>query len=571
MRDNIIIHLFWLMLIISCCYFYPAHAQTTYTKYKIVFTDKNNSPYSISDPQAYLSQRAINRRIRQGISIDSSDLPVNPAYLDSLTAAGNVHILYTSKWLNLAVIQTTDTAALRKINSFPFVKKEDSVALRLANNTVTQKIDKFTAEDSLIQLSADSRTADLSYGYAYNQINLHNGEFLHNLGYEGNGMLIGMLDAGFVNVNTNPAFANAFNNNQIMGTRNFVYGGTNVYGYDDHGAYCLSTILSDLPGEMIGTAPAADFWLMITEDVTSEQPIEMDNWVAGAELADSAGCDIITSSLGYSQFDNPVFNYTYADMNGITTDVAIGADMAVKKGMIVVNAAGNEGTSSWKYIISPADGINVLAVGAVDTTGQVAPFSSYGPSSDGRVKPDVAATGWNTVVMDTNGQPAVGSGTSFACPIIAGLTSCLWQAFPEMTNYQVIRAIDESSSHYQAPDDRTGYGIPDFEKAYDILQQEKDSLLIANEQTALQQNTAIVFPNPFQSEITILFKAPTNGNMQIRLINTSGQVLYTDHLSIQKDNYYSEVINELSSLAAGTYFLQLICNGYHHAFKIIKS
>ncbi|MHB1921201.1 MAG: S8 family serine peptidase [Chitinophagaceae bacterium] len=549
----------------------PGSAQTLYTRYKILFTDKNGTPFTLQDPTPYLSPRAIQRRIREHIVLDSTDLPVVPRYLDSLRDAGAVKILYVSKWLNLAVIQTSDQQALAKIAAFPFVKKSDSVALRMALSPFREDTLKFGGEDSLNPNPGGwLRTGSNPYGNSYAQIHLHQGDYLQQLGYRGQGMVVAMLDAGFQQVDVNRAFDSLRNDHRILGTWNFVYDTSYVYGYHFHGANCLSIMAANLPEEMVGSAPKASYLLLITEDVRSEQPIEEDNWVAGAEFADSAGADVISSSLGYNLFDNPVFNHSYADMNGKTTDITRGADLAVQKGMIVVNAAGNEGTSPWRYIIAPADGIGVLAIGAVNTNGQVAPFSSYGPSSDGRIKPDLASVGWNTSLVDITGQVTTGNGTSYACPNLAGLIACLWQAFPEMDNLQIIRAVEESADHYQNPDDRVGYGLPNFRVAYDSLKNIENALGAIQSSALLQGAQARVFPNPFHSLIHVIFHAKQDGKMNLRLLDAMGKTEVSQQIPVQGGEYHLVDWGNLSNLSQGIYFLQLVNGSFHQTFTLIK-
>jgi hypothetical protein len=301
------------------------------------------------------------------------------------------------------------------------------------------------------------------------EINLHKGQFLHNIGLRGQGMAIAILDGGFFNYTTLDAMDSIILNNQVLDTWDFYSQNATVSDDHPHGMQCLSTIAANIPGLFIGKAPKANFMLYRTEDASSEYPIEEFNMVCGMERADSAGADVISASLGYSEFDDASFNHTYAQMNGNTTIAAIGADLAAKKGILFVNAAGNEGGSAWHYIMTPADGDSVLAIGAVNTSGTVGSFSSYGPSSDGQVKPDVASIGVNAMVQSTSNTVATGSGTSFACPNMAGLSSILWQAFPEVNNMRIARALREAGSISATPDDRIGYGIPDLKVAFGKL------------------------------------------------------------------------------------------------------
>jgi hypothetical protein len=441
-----------------------------FSRYIVRLKDKGTNPFSISNPSAYLTARSIQRRTRYNIAIDSTDLPITPRYIDSIRLAGAVTILNSSKWLNQVAIQTTDAAALAKINSFPFVISTGPIATRDQQNyvPVNKKLDvEFTGIPG--NQTASIITADYyNYGQSYGQVHLHNGEFLHNRGFRGQGMQMAVLDAGFFHYLTLPTFDSVRNNGQILGTWDFVAGNASVDEDNAHGMNCLSTIAANMPGVFMGTAPKTSFYLYRTEDVATEYPIEEQNWVAGMERADSLGIDISSTSLGYRTFDNPIFNYNYAtDLNGNTTLSAKGADMAAKKGILCVIAAGNEGTSTWHFIITPSDADSVMAVGAVNTSGVVGSFSSYGPSSDGQIKPSVAAVGVGAVIANpSTGQPTFGNGTSFACPNMAGLTTCLWQAFPEINNMGIINVIQESATRATNPNDRVGYGIPDMKKAF---------------------------------------------------------------------------------------------------------
>jgi hypothetical protein len=389
--------------------------------------------------------------------------------------AGAVTILNSSKWLNQVAIQTTDAAALNKINAFPFVLSYAPIGalVQPTEIPVNKQLDaagNFASGDPLPQNTINDY---YSYGQSFGQVHLHNGEFLHNRGFRGEGMQMAILDAGFYHYLSLPTFDSIRNNNQVLGTWDFVAREASVDEDHPHGMNCLSTIAANMPGVFMGTGPKISFYLYRTEDAATEYPIEEQNWAAGIEKADSLGADVCSTSLGYFNFDNPAFNHTYADMDGNTTLIAKAADLAAKKGMLIVVAAGNEGVSSWHYITTPADGDSVMAVGAVNTNGVVGSFSSYGPSSDGQVKPSVAAVGVGAVVANTfNGQPTFGNGTSFACPNIAGLSTCLWQAFPEVNNITIINTLQQSATRATNPDTRVGYGIPDMKKAFVMLEKQ---------------------------------------------------------------------------------------------------
>lgn len=441
--------------------------RTEAQRYIVRFKDKSFSAYALSNPSGFLSARAIERRQRFSVALDSTDLPVTTRYLDSLQAIPGVTVLNASKWLNQVSIQVSDPVALTKINSFPFVISSNRIASRTrAEASITDKFKETRTAEPLTETASQKTAADVyNYGNSSAQVRIHNGEFLHNIGLRGQDMIIGMLDAGYRNYTSLTAFDSARTNGQILGTWDFVSKNNIVADDDQHGTQCFSTIAASIPGTFIGTAPKANFYLFRTEDVSSEYPVEEHNWVCGAERIDSAGGDLISSSLGYFQFSEAAFNYTYADMNGNRTMAAVGADLAAKKGLLVINSIGNEGNKAWRYLMTPADGDSVLAVGAVNAAGQVGGFSSYGPSADGRVKPDVASIGVGTIVQNANGVITGGNGTSFSCPNMAGLITCLMQGFPEYNNMKIIAAVRKAGSIASSPNDRIGYGIPDMKKA----------------------------------------------------------------------------------------------------------
>lgn len=441
-----------------------------HSRHIVKFKNKGNASFTLANPLAYLSQRAIDRRLRYSIPIDSTDLPVTPSYINQVRNVPNVTVLNASRWLNSITILTTDPNALATISGFSFVQNVTPIAARYP--LIWRDEDKFLSPEEGPGPGRTNRATANYYNYgntSYNEIHLHNGEFLHNIGLRGQGMQIGMLDNGYFNYTNLKAFDSARINGQVLGTWDFVAREANVANDGSHGMMCWSTIVANIPGQFVGKAPKASFWLFRTEDDASEYPIEEHNWVCGAERADSAGADVISSSLGYYDFDDPAFNYSYSDMNGNTTISAIGADLAAKKGMLVFNSAGNEGNNAWRYIITPADADSVVAVGAVNSSGAVGSFSSYGPSSDGQVKPDVASVGVQALVQTTANTVGSSNGTSFACPNMAGLGTCLWQGFPEFNNMKILKALQLSGSRSTNPDTRIGYGIPNMKTAFGIL------------------------------------------------------------------------------------------------------
>jgi len=461
------IFLFFGLTIVLCF----TELQAQFSRYIVQLKDKGATTHTLADPSPYLSQRAIDRRVRYGILSDSTDLPVPASYILQIQNIPNVTILNVSRWLNAVSIHTTDANAIAAINALPFVQGTSSAAAK-PNNYAQNK---FPSEGTTLAANAaktDKITTDyFNYGSgSLAEIHLHNGEFLHNIGLRGQGMRIAMLDGGFFNYTGLNAFDSANTNAQVLSTWDFVDRNPSVSEDHPHGMQCFSIIAANIPGQFVGKAPKASFYLFRTEDVSTEFPIEEFNWACGAERADSSGSDIISSSLGYGYlFSSPVADYPYSSLNGDITMSARAADLAAKKGLMVFNSAGNSGTDYWRMITTPADGDSVVAVGSVNVSGNVANNSSYGPSADGRIKPDVASVGVNAMVQFTNNTIGTGSGTSFACPNMAGLSTCLWQGFPEYNNMRIVRALKEAGSIYSSPDDRIGYGIPDMKKAFSAL------------------------------------------------------------------------------------------------------
>ena len=453
--------------------FFSAVSNGQFTRYIVRFTNKGGNSFSIANPSAYLSSRALDRRTRYTISIDSSDLPVTASYVNAVKNIPNVTVLNTSKWLNAISIQTTDANAITAIQALPFVLSTAGLAARTNVEIPAEHRDKFQLESIETALPPSTGKLEGTAGDYYDygtaataEIKLHHGEFLHNIGLRGQGMRVAVLDGGFYNYTTLRSFDSINANGQVLNTWDFVAGNASVTEDHQHGMQCLSTIAANIPGQFIGKAPKASFYLFRTEDVNSEYPIEEFNWVCGAERADSAGADIISSSLGYYDFDNAVFNYTYSQMNGNTTLSVKGADLGAKKGLLIFNAVGNEGNNAWKFLITPSDGDSIVAVGAVNSSGVTGSFSSYGPSADGRVKPEISSIGVSAVVQGTSNTIVTANGTSFATPNMAGLSTCLWQAFPEFNNMRILKALKESSTQFNSPDTRQGYGIPNMKSAF---------------------------------------------------------------------------------------------------------
>lgn len=554
-----------ILLLISALYTVITMAQVAPDTYWVKFTDKDNSPYSLDSPEQFLSDRAIQRRIAQEIPVIENDIPVNQAYIDAVAETG-VTVLNVSKWYNSLTVYTTDQTALDAINALPFVSGiEKSTGVKQSNLNKFEK--PFFAnesiakvpETSLLKSSTSGDTYD--YGQAFNQINMLNGIALHDMGFDGTGMIIAILDAGFTNTDDLAAFDYLWDNERILGYRDFASpNNPDIFGSHTHGTSVLSTMGANLPGEMIGTAPEASYYLLRSEDGDSEYLIEELNWVSAAEYADSVGADVINSSLGYTTFDDPSMNHTYEDMDGNTTIITRGADLASSKGILVVNSAGNSGSGAWQYIGAPADGDSVFSIGAVNSSGSYASFSSTGPTYDGRIKPNVVAQGQgSTIISAWSGEVTSGNGTSFSSPITAGMVACLWQAKPSMKNTEIMAAIEQSASLALNPTSLLGHGIPDYLVAYGIITD------TGSEHLAQQQVS--IYPNPFGDQITIRLNEMAGQDVQVELMDVTGKVVLNTTFPAQSTQVK---VTGLNDMPAGVYFVRIDDGIKTYTQKVIK-
>ncbi len=547
-----------------------AFSQVAPDKYWVKFTDKNNSPYSIQNPEEFLSQKAIDRRNAQGIPIVENDLPVNPQYIESVAGTG-VTILTVSKWFNSVTIYTTDQNAINIINSFSFVESIQKSGIYKNYFEEDKTVKPFFANEwygnipeENVYKSANSATG-YNYGAAYNQIHMLNGDILHDMGYDGEGKTIAVLDAGFYNADNLAAFDSLWNNGQILGYKDFVNPlNPNIFNSHTHGSMVLSTMGANLPGEIVGTAPKAKYWLLRSEDGATEYLVEELNWVSAAEFADSTGADIINSSLGYTTFDDPSQDHSYEDMDGNTTPITIGADIAASKGMIVCNSAGNSGGSLWQYIGAPADGDSVFSIGAVDADGNYASFSSTGPTYDGRLKPNVVAQGQGTTIIDPwSGTVTYGSGTSFSSPITAGMVACLWQANPTKRNTEIMEAIEESGSLASNPNYQMGYGIPDYVYA--------NSILTIIDNLPSEHSFITVYPNPFSSELFISAEDNTINVYSVELMDITGKSLFRRDVTDNENMLKKIDLSGFDELSSGFYFVKISIENGVVTKKVLKN
>ncbi len=537
---------------------YTAMAQNTPTCYRISLSDKNNSPYSISNPSVFLSQRALDKRARFNIAITEQDFPVNPQYIQQIKAIdANIQVLCTSKWMNTVTIYCPDSTKPATIFALPFVTNVLPVADYDLQGMKKQLQTFENNYVSIVSNPAKDSMADLDYGEGYRQIALHNGHLLHKEGFLGNGMLIAVFDAGWAGVDTSVYFHPLFENGQILGTRDLIPGRHNVFEGHYHGTIVTSIMAILAEGTLVGTAPKANYFFIRSEHPLSEELIEEDFWAQAAEIADSLGADVINSSLGYTTFrDFPQGDFTYEDVDGVTSIASRAATILGQKGVVVCVSAGNEGTSPWYHIGHPADAFDILAVGAANVMGHIAGFSSRGPSYDGRVKPDITSVGVNTTCIWPDDRLGEADGTSLACPVAAGLCACLWQALPEKTASEIMQIVRESSSCYNNPNDSLGYGIPDFYAAYQNHAHDGVPEHIIP--------SAHIFPNPCTNQFNI--SSREDNIDRVELFSIDGKLV----LSTCPDKHYYISVN-VQDVPAGFYIGRIyLKNKQIQTFRIIK-
>jgi hypothetical protein len=512
--------------------------------YRVYFKDKGDNStnnYSLSD---LVSAKAIKRREKNGISqSDFRDLPVWQAYLNQITSTG-LTLHCKSKWMNTALFKSQNLFDLSLLQGLPYVAEVRIVKRPGIKGSFTDK------------LNFEVTTDDIS---AYDRpVTMVNGSPLHNSGFNGRNVLIAVLDGGFINTDQISSLSHLKNRDGIKYTYDFVTNSSHIYNSSNHGTAVLSILAGKADGYIAGTATGADYLLLKTEDVASEFPCEEDFWVAGAEYADSAGADIISSSLGYFLFDDPALDYKITDLDGNTAFVTKAADIAASKGILVVNSAGNERSNGWKKIIFPSDGDSVLASAAVDGSKFISSFSSAGPSADGRVKPDVATMGVSVPLQISLGSVSRASGTSFSCPVLSGMTACLIQAVPEAGNYDIIEAIRASSDRRNSPDSLYGYGIPDMIIALNLLQ---------DRFVKKPEDMILAAPNPTTGEFEIILREDTK-KFTIEIFTMSGTMIF-------KKGYPEYAgrrirISELQNRDQGIYLIRLQTDAGTSVIKLIK-
>jgi serine protease AprX len=516
----------------------------------VYFTDKPDSQYYFDNPLEMLSQRALDRRTNQGIALDILDVPIYQLYFDQISTSSGIEVKSKSKWMNAVHVRGSISAIdaladLTFVSNIQFANRSLNTQNRIANNSENKAVNK--------QLDVQE---NFVYGNSSNQIQMLNGHLLHQQDYTGTGKIIAVMDAGFPNVNTASSFQRIRDNNQILGGYNFVARNENVYTSNSHGTLVLSLMAGYVENQLVGTAPDANYYLFITEDSADENPVEESYWVEAAELADSLGVDVINTSLGYFAYNNPSYSYTYADMNGVTSFISRGADIAFSRGMICVTSAGNSGNSANPNISTPADAIHTLTVGSVKFDETYSTFSSIGPTFDGRIKPDVMAQGQNPYFSTTSGSVSnASSGTSFSGPIIAGMVASFWQAIPWATNQQVVDFVLQSADRFTNPTTQFGYGIPNFQVALNMAQ------LSVEENEKIQ---FLVYPNPVKDKVIVSFSNDLP-DVKFQIFNSLGQQIMEKTIT-QNNNLVAT-----SELQNGIYFYKVLAKNTIQTGKIIKN
>ncbi len=477
-------------------------------RYMVYFQPKPDS--LLPFVEAYFAPEALRRRQQQRIPIDVSDLPVPSAWIAQLSQYG--HVIGVSRWLNAALVEVPTSSALPEA---PFIRCVEPFTFPRPRPKTAQESTTGAPHQLSLSMGSFLRSASRTA----TQLGMLHIPELHDRNLQGRGIRVAILDAGFPGMDQIAAFQHVFREGRFVAGYDFVSSDSLVFGDNSHGTMVASVILGrDDSANYIGGAPEVELILARTEEALSETRQEEWNWARATEWADSLGAYIIQSSLGYSTFDDPAENYTYADMNGQTAIVTLAARTAARKGLLVVSSAGNEGGSAWRYITAPADADSIIAVGAIDASGQITFFSSRGPAADGRIKPDVVAMGQGVSVIRPNGTVGGAAGTSFAAPLITSLAACLWQAQPTLHAQTLRQIILESADRYTNPDTVYGYGLPNGALALARL-------------TALPQSfsalTLKVFPNPTHDNISLLLPDTTLSWYTLTICDATGRQVYS--------------------------------------------
>lgn len=518
----------------------------------VYLVDKENVSEAIENPLTILTQQSIDRKELHNVTIDERDVPVNEIYITDLKNIAGVTVLAKSKWFNCVYVRG-ELSTVSELQNLPFVERIDYAdnSLDIAGKSLVHK-----GKKKKKVYSKFGEQSDFDYGNAAAQIQQLEADYLHQQDYTGTGMIIAVMDGGFPGVNTIDAFKRVRDEGRLLDGYDFVSRSDDEFADtgSSHGTQTFSDIAGFIEGEFVGTAPDASYYLFVTEDIGTEGPKEESLWVEAVERADSLGVHVINTSLGYSEsFDNPNYEYETSDMDGQTTFISRGANMAFEKGMLLVSSAGNSGNDSWGIITAPGDAPGTLTIGSVTSNGDYSSFSSTGPTADNRVKPDVVARGSSAAVILPTNVVSSSSGTSFSSPIMAGAVACLWQALPSMTNAEIMQLIRASGSQYNTPTNQLGYGIPNFRT---ILEE------ITLSTNIYEDEKFRTYPNPVKDRLFIDFS--TEKLIEIKVFTAEGKMVKSEHLAAT--NYIS-----MNNLAAGLYIVEAVSDTSRYTWKISKS
>lgn len=533
-------------------------APTRYSLHCVHFKDKACQEHSVFHPQEFLSARALDRRQQQRVAISQQDVPVCEKYCQQLAQLG-ARLKGRSKWLNAVAIHTQDAQLLTQLAALPFVHKVEPLGFH-RKVTDSKLYTKRPRIDS-------SQHQSNWYGLAAQQIERHKGHYLHELGYRGAEIHVAVIDAGFSNAYRMAVFDSVYLQNRLLGVRDFVEGDDFVYESSAHGNSVWSVLAANRPHLMVGTAPDASYYLLKAEDIRGEYPAEEFYWLLAAEYADSVGVDVINSSMGYHAFRNPAFSYKKEQLDGQTTLISRAAAWASAKGLLIVNAAGNEGHKAWQTLAAPADVAEVLTVGASDPAGKRASFSAVGPTADQRLKPDVAALGTATAYASmVRYEVGLGEGTSYACPVITGLTAALKQAYPTVNNTRLQRIIRESGHQAQQPDTLLGYGLPNYWKAY---QQLADSSIFIDNKGSIDQKIRLADQN---LHVYVEYKNPVAVDTLLTLVvmDLQGKECRKKQAWLRAGKINKISLKGLESCGTGVFALRLEYAGHIHWLKLLR-
>lgn len=544
----------FLFLLISPILFAQSSADKhPYSLHLVELIDKSSSPFSLFSPQEYLSNRALERRTNQGVSIDMLDIPVSIPYIKII--AEFAPIQGKSRWLNALAVHTESIQTLKKIAALPFVKSVQPLG-KFRKAKAGKMYSKRPQIDS-------SKHQESYYGLAETQIEMLGGKQLHQLGFTGKQVHVGVVDGGFRNAYRMAVFDSLFLEQRILGMQDFVDGDDFVYESSTHGTNVLSIMASKKPQLLVGTAPDAFYYLFKTEDVQGEYRAEEFYWILALEYADSVGIDVVNSSMGYTRFRDETMSYQYKDLDGKSTLISKGATIASAKGILIVNAAGNDGHKDWHYLAAPADVAEVLTVAAVQRDSSRANFSSWGPTFDGRIKPDVAALGENTAYASMiSYDVGYGDGTSYACPVMTGMVAALKQAFPQMPNKRLKAAIFNSGTQATQADSSLGYGIPNFFQAYLSL---VDSSVFINQLGKVDHP-----PRVIDNSVHVYIEASKKASIELTVYNLFGKQLHYHKEALQANIINKVSLSNFQSYKKGVYVLKIKMDGQTHWVELVK-